>query len=397
MSRTADQEASESDELNEADLCRRRLVGAACAAVLTGIPSSKKLAAAINPSARHALTVKGPVPARNLGVTLPHEHLLLDFSVRYSPVRGEEEVKAPLRLEDRWRLVRHPAAHMINLLNLDVEDAVREAEYFRQVGGQTIVDLTPAPLTPGPDKLKQISERTGLNVIASTGYYIDASLPAWARKASVDTLAGRLIEDIEFGGKEGIRRGAIGEIAVEQATELELRCVRAAGRAQQRTGAPCYIHSMSGILPSYRQSLDRILGSYLDEGGDPRCLVLCHQDGSGDDPDYQFKLLQRGFWFEYDTFGSEGVFAFGDQYIQLPTDSRRIKELKLLIDAGFSDQLLISHDVAYQVGKRTWGGWGMAHIVDTLWPRFIAEGISESMLKRIMCSNPARLLGFMQA
>jgi phosphotriesterase-related protein len=345
----------------------------------------------------HALTVNGPVPAASLGVTLPHEHLLMDFSVRYAPVAGEDEVRAPLKLEDRWRLVRHPAAHRINLLNLDVENAIQEAMYFRAAGGQTIVDLTPAPLTPGPDKLKTISARTGLNVIAATGYYVDASLPEWARTASVDALADRLVNDIENGGKERIRRGAIGEIAIETATDLELRCVRAAGRAQRRTGAPCYFHVMSGILPAYRAPVERIFGSYLDEGGDPKRLVICHQDGAGDDPDYQLGLLRRGFHLEYDTFGSEGVFAFGDKYIQLPTDTRRIKELKVLVDAGFAGQLLISQDVSYQVGKRTWGGWGMAHILDTLWPRFLAEGISEPVLRSIMHDNPARLLGFASA
>jgi len=196
---------------------------------------------------------------------------------------------------------------------------------------------------------------------------------------------------------EQIRRGAIGEIAIETATDLELRCVRAAGRAQHRTGAPCYFHVMSGILPAYRESVERIFGAYLEEGGDATRLVICHQDGSGDDPSYQLGLLRRGFCLEYDTFGSEGVFAFGDKYIQLPTDTRRIQELKVLLDAGFASQLLISQDVSYQVGKRTWGGWGMAHILDTLWPRFLAGGITEPLLRTIMRDNPARLLGFASA
>lgn len=379
------------------DCGRRRLLAGGVAAAVVGLGSSCLATAVAARAEAHALTVNGPVRASELGVTLPHEHLLLDFSVRYAPIPGEDEVRTPLAIEDRWRLIRHPAAHKMNLVGVDIENSIREAGYFKAAGGRTVVDLTPIPLSPGPAGLRTISARTGLNVIASTGYYIDASLPAWVRSASVQALADHLVEDLTTGGAEKIRRGAIGEIAVETASELELRCVRAAGRAQHRTGAPCFFHVMSGILPSFREANEHTLDAYLEEGGDPKRLVLCHQDGSGDDPKYQMGLLNRGFYLEYDTFGSEGVFAFGPKYLQLPTDTQRIRELKVLIDAGFADQLLISQDVCYQSAKRTWGGWGMAHILDTLWPRFLAEGIAEPVLRGIMRDNPARLLGFVSA
>ena len=100
------------------------------------------------------------------------------------------------------------------------------------------------------------------------------------------------------------------------------------------------------------------------------------------------------FWLEYDTFGSEGVFAFGDTYIQLPTDSRRIAELAELVKAGFQSQLLISQDVCYQTGKRSWGGWGLAHILDTLKPRFIAGGIGKPVFDALMRDNPRSLFAF---
>jgi phosphotriesterase-related protein len=169
---------------------------------------------------------------------------------------------------------------------------------------------------------------TGLNVIASTGFYVDAALPDDVRSATVEQLTQMLIDDVASGGLEQIRRGAIGEIGIEGPTELELRCVRAAGRAQKRTGAPVFLHVMSGIFPQYRDSTAEVIGLYKAEGGDLRKLVLCHQDGSGDDQNYQAGVLERGIWMEYDTFGFEGVFALGDRYIQLPTDTQRISEVK---------------------------------------------------------------------
>jgi len=343
---------------------------------------------------KYAITVNGTVPGEALGITLPHEHVILDFTTRYSPIENEQELQTKPTLESRWRLLRHPAAHKLNLVGTDIQSAITEGLYFKAAGGHTIVDLTAIGLSPDPVKLKKIAETTGLNIIAATGYYVDPALPDWVRSASVDELADRLIDDIETGGREKIRRGAIGEIAIEGHTELEIKCVRAAGKAQARTGAPCFFHVMSGILPDFRSSTEDVINLYLREGGDIRKLVLCHQDGSGIDLNYQKKLLKRGLWIMYDTFGSEGVFAFGDKYIQLPTDSQRINELKSLIEEGFIDHLLISQDICYQMAKRSWGGWGMAHILDTLVPRFLAAGITQDMLNRMMRENPARLLAF---
>ncbi len=165
-----------------------------------------------------------------------------------------------------------------------MESAIVECGHFIAAGGRTIVDLTPRGAGDDPLGLRRIAEATGLNIIASSGYYIDAALPDWVRNSSVDELADRLVSDVQTGGVEGVRRGAIGEIAIEGPTELELRCVRAAGRAQARTGAPVFLHVMSGILPAYRESTEEVIDMYRREGGALSRLVLCHQDGSGDDP-----------------------------------------------------------------------------------------------------------------
>jgi len=342
----------------------------------------------------YAITVSGLVHRSELGITLPHEHLLIDFSCRYSSAPDESSLGSQPALADRWRLLRYPAGYRSNLEGKSVDSAVREALWFKEAGGRTIVDLTGVGLSPDVKGLRQIADATGLNVIAASGLYIDSSLPQWVRDATVEELTDHIVADIERGGREGIRRGAIGEIAIETATELEMKCLRAGAKAQARTGAPCFLHVMSGILPQYRSMTDDIISIYVKEGGALHKLVLCHQDGSGDDVSYQERLLKMGLWFEYDTFGSEGVFAFGDTYIQLPTDSQRIAEVATLIGRGFLGQLLISQDVCYQTGKRSWGGHGLAHILDSLLPRFEAGGIDRATVMRLMSDNPSRLFSY---
>jgi phosphotriesterase-related protein len=341
-----------------------------------------------------AVTVTGPVAGEELGVVLAHEHLLIDFTCRYTPAPDEHEVGSQPALEDRWRLLARPAGYRANLLGGDVESAIAEALAFKRSGGSTIVDLTGIGLQPDPQGLQRIAEATGLNVIAATGLYIDAALPPEVREASLEELAERLAEDVLTGGREGVRRGAIGEIAIESGSEVELKNVRAAARAQARTGAPCFFHVMSGILPEARPQVFELVDLYAREGGDLGRLVLCHQDGSGDDPDYQAAMLDRGLWFAYDTFGFESVFAFGERYIQLPTDTQRIREVKTLVDAGYGDRIVVSQDICYQMMKRSWGGWGYAHILDTLAPRFAAAGLGPEALRMLMVDNPSRLLCF---
>jgi phosphotriesterase-related protein len=343
---------------------------------------------------KKVVTVRGLVDPAALGITLAHEHLLADFTCRYSAAADEAAIGDGLALSDRAALLRDPAGYRVNLLATDEAAALRECAWFAEAGGRTIVDLTPVGLSPDVAGLRRISEASDLNVIAATGFYIDASLPKWVDELSIDQLADRLVEEIETGGAEGIRRGAIGEIAVESGSEIELRCIRASGRAQARTGAPCFFHVMSGILPQFRDMTDELIALYRAEGGDVSRLVLCHQDGSGSDPAYQERLLSLGLWLEYDTFGSEGVFAFGETYIQLPTDSQRIAEVAALIDAGHIDRLLLSQDICYQTARRARGGWGMAHILTTLRPRFAAAGIDEAKLMRLLVDNPARLFAF---
>jgi len=343
---------------------------------------------------KHAVTVRGLVRAEDLGTTLPHEHLLCDLVCRYKAAADEPDLQRQPQLRDRWRLLRQPAGYRVNLDGTSVDSALEEAALFAKAGGRTIVDLTSLGISPNAVGLRQISELTGLNVISGTGYYVDASLPDWVRSASVEQLASRLVEDVLTGGSEQIRRGAIGEIGIEGPTELELRCVQAAGRAQAQTCAPVFLHVVSGIFPAYRDSTEEVIRLYEQEGGDLHKLVLCHQDGSGDDQAYQERVLKRGIWMEYDTFGSEGVFAFGDSYIQLPTDTQRVQEIAALVKAGFGARLLISQDICYQTGKCSWGGWGFIHLMETMKPRFAAAGIHEPTFYSLMRDNPRDLFAF---
>src|SRR5688572_14671317 len=88
-------------------------------------------------------TVRGPLPADRLGVTLVHEHVLMDFTCRYVAAPDEAELEASQpALADRHRLLSRPAGYRINLLRQDLNEAAVELGHFVRAGGATIVDLT---------------------------------------------------------------------------------------------------------------------------------------------------------------------------------------------------------------------------------------------------------------
>lgn len=80
--------------------------------------------------------VLGPIDADDLGVTLPHEHLILDMTVRHLPQPHEELIGRQPSLVDRWRLIRDPAGYLVNLQGTDTDSAIFEVSQFQAAGGR---------------------------------------------------------------------------------------------------------------------------------------------------------------------------------------------------------------------------------------------------------------------
>src|SRR5260370_24360878 len=128
-------------------------------------------------------TVLGPIAGEAMGITLPHEHLLIDFEVMFREPGHRRRARAlaaagepgeprvgppPLQLQPR------------NLQLLDEAVARDEALLFKHAGGQTFVDPTNRGLARDPLALARVARATGLNIIMGSGYYVDAAHPpAW--------------------------------------------------------------------------------------------------------------------------------------------------------------------------------------------------------------------------
>src|SRR5262249_1872539 len=132
----------------------------------------------------YAMTVCGSVDVDHLGLTLPHEHIMFDSTCFFDAQDPEfarqeslPEWKAELMrrgvcLETVGELRRDPMLARDNLILDDEDVAVRELRMFREAGGQTVVDVSPAEMGRHPATFQRIAKRTGLNIVAATGHYL---------------------------------------------------------------------------------------------------------------------------------------------------------------------------------------------------------------------------------
>jgi phosphotriesterase-related protein len=329
-------------------------------------------------------TVLGPIPPEDLGVTLMHEHLLLDATPWFKePEEASRRAIAhgPVRMKTLGALRNDPFLCRDNCMLFDEEAATDEVSLFRYAGGQTVVDPTCRGIGRDPKALQRISRATGLNVIMGAGYYLEPAHPSYVKGMSIEAVAEEAESDI-VEGVQGVRAGIIGEIGISKNfTAEEEKVLRGAARAQSRTGVPLEVH-----LPGWERHGERVLDTVAEEGGDLGRTVLCHMNPSGEDLDYQAALTERGAWLEYDMIGMD--FFYADQQAQSPSDEENVRAIKGLRDAGLLGSVLLSQDVFVKIQLVRYGGTGYAHVLEHFVPRLRRHGFGEDEIEKLLVENP---------
>jgi phosphotriesterase-related protein len=337
-------------------------------------------------------TVRGLIEPDEMGITLMHEHLLIDWRHRFVPPAEASRVafsRAPVSPELRAALLYAPLDNLDNLLLLDEADAIGEVLRFKYAGGGMLLDMSNRGLGRDPLALRRISAATGLHVSMGAGYYVGISHPADMDSRSEDELCAEMVHDIEVGvGDTGIKCGHIGEIGCEAQTPNEMKVVRAAALAQRATGALLNVHQLYSLTPNGGHA---IADAIERAGGDLARTVFSHMDGSEQDFAYQVSLLERGLTLEYDLFGTENTIGGP---IWFPQDRSRVQGIVRLVEAGWIKQLVLAQDICMKVALVKYGGWGYGHILQRCLPLFRRAGLGEEQIGTLLVDNPRRLLAF---
>jgi phosphotriesterase-related protein len=339
-------------------------------------------------------TVLGAIAPEAMGITLPHEHLLIDFKVMFAePATARDKGRAaePVSLANLGWVRQNFNANLDNLRLTDEQVAIDEIRLFQHAGGATVVDPTPVTLARDPLALARIARATGLHVVMGSGYYVAASHPPDMDARSVDVLACEMIADVTVGAAgTGVRAGLLGEIGTTYPlTENERKVLRAAVIAQRETGAPLMVH------PGRHPGMPMELAEFVRrEGGDIARTIMCHIDRTIADVRAVIELARTGIWLEYDLFGLENSYYPYNPSFDMPNDGGRMAHVLALIEAGYGDRLLLSHDIAYKTSLVKYGGYGYHHLLVNVVPRLRRKGVDDAGLRRLLVENPSRAFAF---
>lgn len=339
-------------------------------------------------------TVRGPIDESELGVIAPHEHCLIDTTFEAQVPEDPEAVELfnqPVSINNIDVLRRNPFLVKDNMQVADVETCVSEVSRLNKVGVSTLVDLTNFGIDRDMAMMKEVSERTGINIIAGCGLYYSLTIGEPYRSMSVDELAAWMIDDITNGdAKTGIKPGVIGEIGVSDVIDdLENRSLRASARANLATGLPIYVHTYPWSRTSVQAA--EIL---IEEGVRPDQICICHMDVEFN-LEYINALFNLGVYVEFDDFGKEYYFPKAEAAFSggpFATDPERVRMMIKLIEEGHTDRIIVATDVCLKCLLHKYGGWGYDHIFTNIIPMMINEGMNRKDMETILYENPKRFL-----
>jgi phosphotriesterase-related protein len=297
------------------------------------------------------MTVRGPIKPEEMGPTLPHEHILVDFI-------GAREVS-----RDRYNAEKVYSTALPHLKRI------------REQGIRTLVDCTPAYLGRDPALLRRLSEASGLHILTPTGYYGASGgkyLPDHAHTESADELAGRWLREWREGiEKNGIRPGFL-KLGADAGSlpAVHRKLVRAAAIVHLSSGLTVAAHSGNGLAAM--ESLEIL----RQEGLAGSAFIWVHANAEADKGQH-VRAAEAGAWVEFDGIGPKEI----DRHVDL---------VRTMKEAGHLGQVLLSHDAGwYHVGEP---GGGDFRPFDTLMAEFVAAlrtaGLTEAEIRRLTLNNP---------
>lgn len=296
-------------------------------------------------------TVNGTIRADELGVTMCHEHLALDLY----RVRGDDD-------------------SVFNDMNL----IAREVEKMKAYGVRSVIEVSCNDMGRDVKKLKELSDRCNIHVIASTGYYLEPYHTDGIKESSAEDLCQIFCKEIWQGIEDtGIKAGVIGEVATGESAmaSSEERVLIAAAMAGKKTGCAVTTHCQLGRLGLEQSSL---LQKY---GMNPEKIVLGHLDLANDRSYYE-EVLRTGVNIGFDTIGKTAYLS----------DEARADNLMWLLEKGYEKRIVLSQDVSrksYLYEYKHYSGY-MAVMKDFL-PLLKKRGIEQETLNSLLIRNPARI------
>jgi phosphotriesterase-related protein len=327
-----------------------------------------------------------------MGITLAHEHILYAY----------------------------PGADLDHRTQFDFEQIADQVASVARAGREengitTLVEMTPVEVYRHPPLMRAVSERSGVNVIAITGFFPETmGIPYYWRRQTVEELTEFFVTDLTEGmifqaRQTGIRAGAIkiatgGEgVSTEPSpigvngrriTKIEDRIIRAAAHAQQVVGCAINTHTDPNDYWVTNPGVEQ-LDILAEEGADLTKVIIGHAFISPRDMDQVVEILDRGATVNIDHVGIPWKHDSTDQLDGLLAE--RVTEL---VERGYAGQISMSYDrwffnprakvteldPEFLNAKVPYG-----HMFESFLPRLAKLGVTEDVSRRFLADNPRRI------
>jgi phosphotriesterase-related protein len=337
-------------------------------------------------------TVLGDVGSDRAGVTLAHEHILYAY----------------------------PGADLDHRTQFDFEEVADQIAGVLREGlddsnVSTIVEMTPVEVYRHPPLMRAVSERSGVNIIAVTGFFPESmGIPYYWRRQTIEELTEFFVTDLTKGmmfqaRQTGIKAGAIkiatgGEgvantpspvgVHGRRITKIEDRIIRAAAQAQQTAGCAINTHTDPNDYAVTNPGLEQ-LDILAEEGADISKVIVGHALIQPRGVEQAAEICERGATVNVDHVGIPWKHDSIDQLDGLLAE--RIAELVAL---GHGGRISMSYDRWFFNPRATVTELDPEflnakvpynHMFDNFVPRLSKLGLSEEVIKGFFVDNPKRI------
>ncbi len=307
-------------------------------------------------------TVVGALDPARLGVTDMHDHVLIGAGT-------VSDTDSDLLLDD-------------------TQEAYAELSAWSRAGGGTVVDALPAGCGRKPAELAELSRKTGVTIIATTGFHKSAYYPAWhwARQYSTAMCIELLLDEIN----EGIdRHDSVGPVvertdvrpgllkwgtSFHRTDSFEAKTMEVVATVHAASRLPVLTHAEHGTHA--REQVRALVAAEVN----PYRVAISHMDRNPD-PQLHLEVVELGASVIYD-----GLYRESTRPV-----SSVMQCLSALVDAGFADRVMLGGDLARQSLRARAGTHGMAGLLTDFGAR-CRDLFGDAVWRQIFIDNPARFL-----
>ncbi len=296
-------------------------------------------------------TVLGDLDPAQLGFTHMHEHLITN------PPVGMLDEDFTMNSQDA---------------------ALTELRSLYEVGGRTLVEMTPLDYGRNPQVLRDVSEQSGVHVVMVTGYMKEQFCAPHIQDLSINQITENLVRDV-LEGENGVKAGVIkASSSLNEITSNEEKALRAAARAHLETGALISTHTEAGTMCLEQVEI------FKSEGVSPERILIGHTDRNLD-WEMHLALANTGVTLGYDQISKTKYYP----------DAKRLDFLVKMVEAGFEKQVCIACDLGRKSNRLSYDGApGLRYLLAEFVPMMQARDLNPDVF---LVETPMRLLPFGKA